>query len=60
MYISDSLKESTREKRGTGIHSKVSGQTKIPGNWMDFLRDPTPLCSSANEAREGPILSQES
>ena len=39
-YIPDSLKESTREKRGTGVRRKVSGQTKLPGNWMDFLRDP--------------------
>ena len=39
-YISDSLKESTREKRGKGVRRKVSGQTKLPGNWMDFLRDP--------------------
>ena len=40
MYISDSLKESTREKIATGVHRKVSGQTKLPGNWMDFLYDP--------------------
>ena len=39
-YIPDSLKESTRVKRGTGVRRKVSGQTKLPGNWMDFLRDP--------------------
>ena len=39
-YIEDSLKESTREKRGQGVRRKVSGQTKLPGNWMDFLRDP--------------------
>ena len=34
-----SLKESTREKRGKGVRRKVSGETKLPGNWMDFLRD---------------------
>ena len=39
-YIPDSLKESTREKRGQGIRRKVSSQTKLPGNWLDFLRDP--------------------
>ena len=39
-YISDSLKEYTREKRGKGVRRKVSGKTKLSGNWMDFLRDP--------------------
>ena len=38
-YIPDSLKESTREKRGDGVRRKVSGHTKLPRNWMDFLRD---------------------
>ena len=41
LYIPDSLKESTREKRGKGVRRKVSGQTKLPGNWIDFLRDPS-------------------
>ena len=40
-YIADSLKESTREKRGKGLRRKVSSQTKLPSNWMDFLRDST-------------------
>ena len=40
-YLSDSLKESTREKRGKGLRRKVFSQTKLPGNWMDFLRDST-------------------
>ncbi len=39
-YIADSLKESTREKRGKGLRRKVLSQTKLPSNWMDFLRDP--------------------
>ena len=39
VYTPDSLKESTREKRGKGVRRKVSGKTKLPGNWMDFLRD---------------------
>ena len=38
-YLPDSLKESTREKRGKGVRRKVSGQTKLPGKWMDFLCD---------------------
>lgn len=39
-YISYSLKESTRQKRGQGVRRKVSGQTKLPGNWGNFLHDP--------------------
>ncbi len=38
-YLPESLKESTREKRGKGVRRKVSGQTQLPGKWMDFLRD---------------------
>ena len=40
-YVADSLKESTSDKRGTGIRRKVSGQVKLPVNWMQFLRDST-------------------
>ena len=29
----------TRKKRGTRARTKVSGSTKIPKNWNDFLRD---------------------
>lgn len=39
-YISNSLKESTREKRGKGVRRKVAGGTKLPSNWASFLRDP--------------------
>ena len=39
-YSADSLKESTREKRGQGVRRKVAGQTKLPSNWSQFLRDP--------------------
>ena len=39
MYLPDSLKESTREKRGKGMRRKVSSRAKLPRNWMDFLRD---------------------
>ena len=38
-YIQDSLKESTREKRGKGVRRNVSGSTKIPGNWKNVLGD---------------------
>ncbi|KAK3737870.1 hypothetical protein QZH41_006348, partial [Actinostola sp. cb2023] len=38
-YIPDSLKASTRDKRGKGTRRKVAGQTKLPKNWMEFLRD---------------------
>ncbi len=36
----ESLKESTHDKRGKGVRRKVSGLTKLPSNWMNFLRDP--------------------
>ena len=39
-YQSDSLKESTQEKRGKGVRRKASGRAKLPSNWIDFLRDP--------------------
>ena len=39
-YVRDSLKDATREKRGQGVRRKVAGQTKLPKNWMMFLRDP--------------------
>ena len=38
-YIQDCLKETTREKRGKGIQRKVSGSTKIQGNWKNFSGD---------------------
>jgi len=40
-YIPDSLKESTRKKRGKGVCSKVLGDTKFSSNWIDFLHDPS-------------------
>lgn len=40
-YIPNSLKESTREKRGKGVRRKVSGNAKLPTNWMGFLCEPT-------------------
>ena len=38
-YVFDSIKASTREKRGRGIRRKVAGKNKVPGKWNDFLRD---------------------
>ena len=38
-YRPESLKESTRQKRGKGVLRKVSGETKLPRNWSDFLHD---------------------
>ena len=40
-YMPDSLKESTREKRGKGVPRKVSGETKLPSHWIDFLHEPS-------------------
>ena len=39
-YVQDSLKELTRGKRDKIVHRKVTGETKLPGNWIDFLHDP--------------------
>ena len=38
--VVSSIKESARERRGKGVRRKVADQTKVPGNWPDFLRDP--------------------
>ena len=38
VYIPDSLKGSTREKRGKGVRRRVAPSTQIPKNWKDFLR----------------------
>ena len=37
-YISNSLKASTRSKRGTGIRRKVQPSNELPKNWKRFLR----------------------
>ena len=37
-YKVDSLKSSTREKRGKGIRRRVTPSTAVPKNWQDFLR----------------------
>ena len=36
-YICDSLKATTRVKRGKGVRRRVGGSAPIPGNWQDFL-----------------------
>ena len=38
-YKTNSLKESTREKRGTGVRTKLSGQAKFQAKFKDFLLD---------------------
>ena len=37
-YLPESLKETTRQKRGRGVRRRVSGEIKIPNNWQAFLR----------------------
>ena len=39
VYITHSIKASTRGKRGKGIRRKVAGKNIVPTNWMGFLRD---------------------
>ena len=38
VYIDDSLKSSTRERRGKGVRRRVAPTSKVPGNWQEFLR----------------------
>ena len=38
-YLANSIKGSAREKCGVGVRWKVSAQSKIPSNWLNFLRD---------------------
>jgi hypothetical protein len=37
-YIDNSLKQSTREKRGDGLRKRVAANATTPGNWQSFLR----------------------
>ena len=37
-YLPGSLKDSSRSKRGKGIRRHVRPDTRIPGNWIAFLR----------------------
>lgn len=39
VYKDNSLKESTRQKRGQGIRQKVGAMTKLPRKFCDFLKD---------------------
>ena len=39
-YLANSNKGSARENRGVGVRRKVSAQSNIPANWLNFLRDP--------------------
>ena len=38
VYRQDSLKTTTREKRGKGVRRRVAAANSIPGNWQEFLR----------------------
>ena len=37
VYIQDSLKSTTRQKRGKGVRRRVASATAIPQNWKNFL-----------------------
>ena len=39
IYQPDSLKGTTRERRGTVTRCRVHASTRIPGNWQSFLRN---------------------
>ena len=38
VYMEDSLKATTREKRGKGVRRRVASTTVLPSKWKDFLR----------------------
>ena len=38
VYLPDSLKGTTRQKRGKGVRRRVSPSTTIPKSWKDFIR----------------------
>ena len=38
VYLLESLKRTTRQKRGKGVRRRVSPSTTIPKSWKDFLR----------------------
>lgn len=38
VYRPDSLKSTTRVKRGKGVRRRVAATHSIPGNWQEFLR----------------------
>ena len=39
VYLPNSLKAATREKRGRGVRKRVSAENKCPSNWLQFLKD---------------------
>ena len=41
IYLENSLKAATREKRGRGIKKRISAENRCPGNWMQFLKEDT-------------------
>ena len=58
VYLPNSLKAATREKRGRGVRKRVSAENKCPGNWLHGRRaakmsetSPQFLCSMAFCAR---------
>ena len=38
VYLPDSLKGTTRQKRGKGLRKRMAPSTVMPKNWKDFLR----------------------
>ena len=38
-YISNSLKQTTRNRRGKGVRRRVQSTTVVPKNWSEFLRN---------------------
>ena len=38
VYFQASLKSQTRQKRGVGTRTRITGTTKVPTNWQEFLR----------------------
>ena len=39
VYLPNSLKAATREKRGRGVRKRVSAENKCPSAWLQFLKD---------------------
>ena len=37
-YIPNSLKETTRKKRGSGVRRRVQANNELPRDWQGFLR----------------------
>ncbi|CAH3107879.1 unnamed protein product, partial [Porites lobata] len=38
-YVENSLKATTRSKRGSGVRQLVAANNKLPRNWKEFLRE---------------------